>query len=560
MQRTGRLRRGDSRPSCDPRQPGHRRCPQRAALPAGSARRFLEAAAGAAPANCPAFPRQRRAAWAIGAVVAAIILLLRPLASARRRPRPHPAGPPGRGDGRSGRRRQSGPPSRGRHGRCRATSSRRSRTNPMSLPWRMRGPPTRSHRARSRAPAKPTIPRPCSRRRAGADELAARITMEEEHLGHTQLRAPAAGVIVTPRLEERVGQNLARGAELCVVADVASVTAEVAVPEGDASLIQPGQPAELKWNPYPSRTFRGGRRSCRRAGPRGGGRAIRHRRDPSRESGRRAEDGHGRPRENPRGVAQDHHASASQARSLALRQALAPAAVSTAAPLDDSSPPPVPSASRPSSRAATVRPATGPGSEEPHHSPAGARRRGRLGHQESRDGQVLQLRGGGVGTDRALRRDSHASRRSSTNTAIASRGPRSSCSSSSTTRRCSASSTSSRQSTAERSLSLLANARTARKRAAEEKAEGFNPFFILFHVFDPDQLLNRTVKYVRWIWTPPVVAVWCVARLVDRRHLRPALGTDLSRDLRAVRLPPQAASSTSSSSSHPVLSSASSTR
>src|SRR5262249_47688491 len=57
------------------------------------------------------------------------------------------------------------------------------------------------------------------------------------------------------------------------------------------------------------------------------------------------------------------------------------------------------------------------------------------------------------------------------------------------------------------------NARTARQRAAEEKAEGFNPFFLLFHVFDPNRLLDRTVRYVRWIWTPPVVAVWCVAAL-----------------------------------------------
>ena len=91
------------------------------------------------------------------------------------------------------------------------------------------------------------------------DELAARITMEEDHLAHTSLRAPAAGVIVTPRLEERVGQSLARGAELCVVADVGTVTAEVAVPEADASLIQTGQTAELKMNPYPTRTFPGTR-------------------------------------------------------------------------------------------------------------------------------------------------------------------------------------------------------------------------------------------------------------------------------------------------------------
>ena len=62
------------------------------------------------------------------------------------------------------------------------------------------------------------------------------------------------------------------------------------------------------------------------------------------------------------------------------------------------------------------------------------------------------------------------------------------------------------QTVAEKNLTLLAKARTARQRAAEEKAEGFNPFFLLFHVLDPNRFLDRTVKYVRWIWTPPVVA------------------------------------------------------
>jgi GAF domain-containing protein len=89
------------------------------------------------------------------------------------------------------------------------------------------------------------------------NELKARISMEEERFARTNLRAPAAGVIVTPRLEERVGQNLSRGAEFCVVADVGTVTAEVAVPEEDSSLVLPGQPAEAKLYPYPTRAFSG---------------------------------------------------------------------------------------------------------------------------------------------------------------------------------------------------------------------------------------------------------------------------------------------------------------
>ncbi len=66
------------------------------------------------------------------------------------------------------------------------------------------------------------------------------------------------------------------------------------------------------------------------------------------------------------------------------------------------------------------------------------------------------------------------------------------------------------QSARERSLDLLDGARSARKRAAEEKAEGFNPFFIQWKVIDPDRFLARTAKYVRWIWTPPVVSLGLV--------------------------------------------------
>jgi putative peptide zinc metalloprotease protein len=61
------------------------------------------------------------------------------------------------------------------------------------------------------------------------------------------------------------------------------------------------------------------------------------------------------------------------------------------------------------------------------------------------------------------------------------------------------------RSAAEKSLALFSLTREARQKAAQEKAEGFNPFFILFHVFDPDTLLNRTQRYVRWLWSPPVV-------------------------------------------------------
>ncbi|HEY1434643.1 MAG TPA: hypothetical protein VGG65_04660, partial [Thermoanaerobaculia bacterium] len=67
------------------------------------------------------------------------------------------------------------------------------------------------------------------------------------------------------------------------------------------------------------------------------------------------------------------------------------------------------------------------------------------------------------------------------------------------------------QSAAERNLELLQKFKTARQRAAEAKADGFNPFFIQFRIVDPDRFLNRTVRYVQWIWSPPIVLLWCLA-------------------------------------------------
>ena len=92
---------------------------------------------------------------------------------------------------------------------------------------------------------------------ARRDELKARITMEEDRFANTSLRAPVGGTIVTPRVDQRVGQFLTKGTELCVIADTGSIFAEVAVPEVEASLLKEGEPVALKLNPYPTRTFRG---------------------------------------------------------------------------------------------------------------------------------------------------------------------------------------------------------------------------------------------------------------------------------------------------------------
>jgi GAF domain-containing protein len=93
--------------------------------------------------------------------------------------------------------------------------------------------------------------------RSRRDEQRARQVLAEEQLAKTLLRAPAPGILVTPHIEQRVGQALIRGAEFAVVADTARVTAEVAVAESDAALVRVSQGVALKMNPFPNRVFRG---------------------------------------------------------------------------------------------------------------------------------------------------------------------------------------------------------------------------------------------------------------------------------------------------------------
>jgi len=92
---------------------------------------------------------------------------------------------------------------------------------------------------------------------ARRDEMRARAAWAEERLAVTRLRAPEAGIVVTPRLDEFVGQLLAAGAELAVLAETSSLLVEVAIPEREATLLADGQEVVVKMNAYPTRTFRG---------------------------------------------------------------------------------------------------------------------------------------------------------------------------------------------------------------------------------------------------------------------------------------------------------------
>jgi RND family efflux transporter MFP subunit len=79
----------------------------------------------------------------------------------------------------------------------------------------------------------------------------------EGELRRASLVAPISGVVLTPRVDLRVGQHLGRGESLLDLGDVSSMEADVLVPEEEISAVATGVPARLKVYAYPSRTFQG---------------------------------------------------------------------------------------------------------------------------------------------------------------------------------------------------------------------------------------------------------------------------------------------------------------
>jgi multidrug efflux pump subunit AcrA (membrane-fusion protein) len=87
----------------------------------------------------------------------------------------------------------------------------------------------------------------------------ARLQDEARYLEGVQARLPVAssvaGLIITPRLQEKVGQFVHEGELICVVEEPALLEAEVAVAEQDVARVQVGQAVALKARALPFETF-----------------------------------------------------------------------------------------------------------------------------------------------------------------------------------------------------------------------------------------------------------------------------------------------------------------
>ena len=93
--------------------------------------------------------------------------------------------------------------------------------------------------------------------RIRADGLRREVALLEEELGLTTLRAPAAGVVLTPRLEERPGTSLAEGDLFLVTGRIDTLELELGVEQRDITRVRPGQTVRLRVDAFPQRTFSG---------------------------------------------------------------------------------------------------------------------------------------------------------------------------------------------------------------------------------------------------------------------------------------------------------------
>jgi GAF domain-containing protein len=93
--------------------------------------------------------------------------------------------------------------------------------------------------------------------RIRGDALRRELAILDDELSLTTVRAPAAGMVLTPRLEERIGTSLAEGDPLLVLGRTDTLELELGVDQRDILRIRPGQEVRLRVDALPSRTFSG---------------------------------------------------------------------------------------------------------------------------------------------------------------------------------------------------------------------------------------------------------------------------------------------------------------
>jgi GAF domain-containing protein len=90
-----------------------------------------------------------------------------------------------------------------------------------------------------------------------ADLHEAEVQLEQQRVAASQLRSPIAGIVVTPKIEEKRGTMVKPGDSFAEIVGQDRIAAEMSVAETDLELVRPGNTVALKLNAFPTTTFQG---------------------------------------------------------------------------------------------------------------------------------------------------------------------------------------------------------------------------------------------------------------------------------------------------------------
>ena len=92
---------------------------------------------------------------------------------------------------------------------------------------------------------------------AEISRLEAQHQYTAEQLQLLRVLSPIAGLITTPKLKEKLGQNVKKGELIAQVHELKTIRAEISVSENEIGDVQVGQEVVLKARAYPEKSFYG---------------------------------------------------------------------------------------------------------------------------------------------------------------------------------------------------------------------------------------------------------------------------------------------------------------
>jgi membrane fusion protein (multidrug efflux system) len=89
------------------------------------------------------------------------------------------------------------------------------------------------------------------------DRLSKEVTILDQELTKTEIRAPIDGFVATPFVERKLNQHLSPGDELTRIVDMARVIVEMQVPEKEMADVRPGNLVMMKARSLPTLDLQG---------------------------------------------------------------------------------------------------------------------------------------------------------------------------------------------------------------------------------------------------------------------------------------------------------------